>query len=173
MVLEGSLPNHTLVAPFSVVGKALHITSSEVIYKSIKVLNDSMWSKGSLEPSRTLIREDETLVGVDSSTLPWWMVNPSFESFRPSSPWLYLLPHSWVHPSPSLCCKACFPFWTSFPLAFLSSCSSGYPILPHYGFLWSSDALLHSGFPWSAIIPHSRIQQLFSALHSGESLLPS
>jgi len=42
MVLEGSLPNHTLVAPFSVVGKALHITSSEVIYKSIKVLNESM-----------------------------------------------------------------------------------------------------------------------------------
>ena len=47
----GILPNHTLAAPFSVVGNALHITSSEVIYNSISVLNDSIWSKGSLEPS--------------------------------------------------------------------------------------------------------------------------
>ena len=48
-VPEGILPNHTLVASFSVVGKALHITSSRVIYKSIRVLNVSKWSKGSLE----------------------------------------------------------------------------------------------------------------------------
>ena len=41
----------TLVAPFSVVGNALHIISSEVICNSISILNDSMWSKGSLEPS--------------------------------------------------------------------------------------------------------------------------
>ena len=47
----GILLNHTLAAPFSVVGNALHITSSGVIYNSISVLNDSMWFNGSLEPS--------------------------------------------------------------------------------------------------------------------------
>ena len=51
MLLGVILPNHTLVAPFSIVWKALHITSFGVICKSIRVLNVSMWSKGSLEPS--------------------------------------------------------------------------------------------------------------------------
>ena len=51
MVLRGILLNHTLAAPFNVVGNALQITLSGVIYNSISVLNDSMWSKGSLEPS--------------------------------------------------------------------------------------------------------------------------
>ena len=51
IVLGGILLNHTLAAPFSVVGNALHITSFGVIYNSISILNDSMWSKGSLEPS--------------------------------------------------------------------------------------------------------------------------
>lgn len=45
------LLNHTLATPFSVVGNALHITSSRVICNSINVLNDSMWSKRSLELS--------------------------------------------------------------------------------------------------------------------------
>ena len=49
IVLGGILLNHTLAAPFSVVGNALHITSSRVICNNINVLNDSMWSKGSLE----------------------------------------------------------------------------------------------------------------------------
>ena len=51
IVLGSILLNHTLAAPFSVVGNALHITSSRVICRSINVLNDSMWSKGSLELS--------------------------------------------------------------------------------------------------------------------------
>ena len=50
IVLEGILLNHTLATPFSVVGNALHITLSGVICNSINVLNDSMWSKGSLKP---------------------------------------------------------------------------------------------------------------------------
>ena len=45
------LLNHTLAASSSVVRNALHITSSGVICNSINVLNDLMWSKGSLEPS--------------------------------------------------------------------------------------------------------------------------
>ena len=45
------LLNHTLTAPFCVVGDTLHITSFGVIWNSINVLNDSMWSNRSLEPS--------------------------------------------------------------------------------------------------------------------------
>ena len=52
IVPEGSLPNHTLTTPFSVVGKALHINLFRVICKNIKVLNDSIWSKGSLKMSK-------------------------------------------------------------------------------------------------------------------------
>ena len=52
MVPEGSLPNHTLAVSFSVVRKALHITSFGVIYKKIKVLNGLMWFKGYLKPSK-------------------------------------------------------------------------------------------------------------------------
>ena len=51
IVPEGILLYHTLAAPFSIVVNALHITSSGVICNSINVLNDSIWSKGSLEPS--------------------------------------------------------------------------------------------------------------------------
>ena len=51
IVPEGILLNHNLAAPFSVVRNTLHITLFRVICNSISVLNDSMWSKGSLEPS--------------------------------------------------------------------------------------------------------------------------
>ena len=51
IVPRGILLNHTLAAPFSVIRNALHITSSGVICNSISILNDSMWSKGSLESS--------------------------------------------------------------------------------------------------------------------------
>ena len=49
IVPRGILLNHTLAAPVSVVGNALHIISSGVIYSNISVLKDSMWFKGSLE----------------------------------------------------------------------------------------------------------------------------
>ena len=51
IVLGCILLNYTLATPFSVIRNALHITSSVVICNNINVLNDSMWSKGSLEPS--------------------------------------------------------------------------------------------------------------------------
>ena len=51
MVPRGILLNYTLAAPFSIVGNTLHIISSGVICNNISVLNDSMWSKGSLELS--------------------------------------------------------------------------------------------------------------------------
>ena len=63
MVPEGNLPNHILAAPFSVVEKALHITSSRVICKSIKVLNDSMWSKGSFKSSKDFCKGRQNFSG--------------------------------------------------------------------------------------------------------------
>ena len=46
-----SLLNQTLVSPFSVVGKTLHIISSRNPCKCMRVLNDSKWSNGFREPS--------------------------------------------------------------------------------------------------------------------------
>ena len=46
-----SLLNHTFVGPFSVVGKTLHIISSGIPCKCMRVLNDSKWSNESREPS--------------------------------------------------------------------------------------------------------------------------
>ena len=51
MVPEGILLNQTLAAPFSVVEKALHITSYRVICRCIKVLKDLTWSKRFFEQS--------------------------------------------------------------------------------------------------------------------------
>ena len=68
MVLGGTLPNQTLVAPFNVVGKALHITSLGVIYKSIKVLMIRCGPKDPLNRYMTLTREGKILVGEDDLT---------------------------------------------------------------------------------------------------------
>ena len=46
-----SLLNHTLTGPFSVVGNAVHIISFGAPYRCMKVLNDSRWLSGSLDPS--------------------------------------------------------------------------------------------------------------------------
>ena len=51
IVLGGILLNHTLATPFSIVGNALHITLFGVICNNFNILNDLMWSKGSLKPS--------------------------------------------------------------------------------------------------------------------------
>ena len=51
MELGINLLNQILMGPFSVVGKALHMILSATPYKCIKVLKDSRWSRGSLDPS--------------------------------------------------------------------------------------------------------------------------
>ena len=51
MELGVNLLNQILEGPFSVVGKALHMISSATLYKCIRVLKDSKWSRGSLDPS--------------------------------------------------------------------------------------------------------------------------
>ena len=51
MELGVNLLNQILAGPFNVVGKALHMISSATRYRCIRVLKDSKWSKGSLDPS--------------------------------------------------------------------------------------------------------------------------
>ena len=51
IVEGGILLNHTLAAPFTVVGKALHIISFGVFRRFIRLLNDSIWSHESFELS--------------------------------------------------------------------------------------------------------------------------
>ena len=51
IVKGGILLNQTLVGPFKLVGNALHIISSGVFCKFIRLLKDLMWSSGSFDPS--------------------------------------------------------------------------------------------------------------------------
>ena len=109
IVLGGILLNHTLAAPFSVVGNALHITLSSVICNSISVLNNSMWSKGSLELSYVSNCGRQNFWG-DDLALHWWMVSLSFESSHPNS--LRLCP-SWrflvrLPPSSGILALSCY-----------------------------------------------------------------
>ena len=145
MVLGGILLNHILATPFSVVGKALHITSSRVIYKSIKVLNDLMWSKGSLELSNNSSWGRQNFGG--RGQFYTLVVNGEsvLRIILSCSPQLCPLLHSQVHPFPSLCYGARSSSWTSFLPIPSSSCWSGCLILPHWCFLWFFDVLLHSG----------------------------
>ena len=46
-----NLLNHTLVGPFSMVGKVRHMISSAMPCRCMRVLNDSRWSKESLNLS--------------------------------------------------------------------------------------------------------------------------
>ena len=50
-VLGVNLLNDTRASPFNVVGNALHIISSRTTCRCMKVLNDSRWFKGSIDPS--------------------------------------------------------------------------------------------------------------------------
>ena len=51
MELGVNLLNHTLVIPFSIVGKARHMILSATPCKCMRMLNDSRWSKGFFDPS--------------------------------------------------------------------------------------------------------------------------
>ena len=51
MELGFNLLNQILAGPFSVVGKALHMISSATPCRYIKILKDSRWSRGFLDPS--------------------------------------------------------------------------------------------------------------------------
>ena len=173
IVPKGSLANYTLVAPLSGLLERpctlLHLGSSAKVSKSWMIQCDP---RDLLNHQITPLEGGGTSVGEDDSTPQWWMVNPSFELFRPSYPQLCLLLHSWARPSPSSCYEIRSPLWMSFLPMLLSSYWPGYSILPHYGFLWSSNVLLHFGFQQSVVVPYSEIQQLSLALHSSESIPP-
>ena len=46
-----NLLNQILARPFSVVGKALHMILFGILWRCIRILKVSRWSKGSLTPS--------------------------------------------------------------------------------------------------------------------------
>ena len=89
-----SLLNHTLASPFKVIGKAIHIISSETPCKCMRVLNDSRWLSGSLDPSYALLwggrKSLMQWTGSQSSGLihpNWWIPVPlGHSSSCPSFP---------------------------------------------------------------------------------------
>ena len=94
MELGVNLLNHTLVGPINVVRKARHMILSETPCKCMNVLNDSKWSKGSLDPSSfylwhtELWQKGELLFGGSTrrgrlTPLPWG--SSSWSSSFPSS----------------------------------------------------------------------------------------
>lgn len=60
IVRRDSLLNHTLAAPFRVIGNALHMTSFGIICRFIMVLKDSIWCRGSFNPLKIQVVEAET-----------------------------------------------------------------------------------------------------------------
>ena len=160
IVLRGILLNHTLATPFSVVRNALHITSSGVICNSINVLNDSMWSRGSLEPSydsscgrwnfggrgrfSTSVVNGESILRI----IPSKFSPPlSFMAFLNSSISFLML-------------------WSSFSIL-----EESYPEVLSRLWAWEL-TFLHSGFHLFANILRFGIPLSFIALHSSESAHP-
>ena len=88
-VFGGILLNHTYVGPLRVVGKALHIISSEIPWRCIVVLKVAMWSHGSHVPSY------KSNAGILNLEGKWWLLMDIMkgESVRwtKSSTWFVLL----------------------------------------------------------------------------------
>ena len=173
IVPEGILLNHTLAAPFSVVRNALHITSPGVICNIISVLNDSMWSKGSLELSydssyrrrnfggrgrfSTSIVNGESILRIIpskfspplsfmellNSSISFLMLRSSFSILKESS--LEVLSHllAWEFDSSSLLCPSS-----------LLSCSSSF---------WFSTVRWRSAFWDSTVFPSSLFLRVSSS----------
>ena len=142
------LLNHTLAAPFSVVGNALHITSM------IQCDPRGPWNR-----HMTPAVGDRISVGGDGSVLQWWMVSLSFESSHPNSSYLYPSGHFLIHSSPSSCCEAHFPSWRNLLLRSYLAC-------------WLENLILHFHFHLFANAMHFGISLSFAALHSGKLALP-
>ena len=94
MVFGGSLLNHTLVGPFKVVGKTLHIILSRTPWRCMVVLNVAMWSKG----SRVLSYESKA--GILNLEGKGWLVidatKGEFVMWTRSSTWFTLLMESFI-----------------------------------------------------------------------------
>ena len=160
IVAESILLNHTLAIPLNVVRNALRITSFGVICNNISVLNDLMWSKGSLELSYDSNCERQNFGGRG-----WFstsVVNgESILQIIPSrfSPPLYFI--TLFSSSISfLMLRSSFSILVGFSLKVLSC-------------LWlESLILLHFGFHLFANILSFGIPLSFTILHFGESALP-
>ena len=79
MQLGVNLLNHTLAEPFNIVRKAQHMISSVTPCKSMRVLNDSRWFKGSFDLSYASIYDIWNFVGRGNEVMGatngesiWW-----------------------------------------------------------------------------------------------------
>lgn len=147
MVHGGILLNQTLVAHFSVVGKALHIISSTVICMCIRVLNNSMWSKESVKLSHdsSWVRQNFGGRGRFNSSL----VNGEsvLQIILSKFSMAFSLQRPWVRPFLFSCYEVRFPSWTNSLLTPFFFCWSGCRALLHCGSLQSLDvAPLHFDF---------------------------
>ena len=66
IVPSDSFLNHSLATSFRVVGNALHVTSSSIICRFIKVLKGSIYSMGSFNPSKIQVVEAKTWEVMDN-----------------------------------------------------------------------------------------------------------
>ena len=158
MVLEGILLNHTLAAHFKIVRNVLHITLSGVICNSINVLKDSMWSKGSLEPSYDSNCGRQNFSGrgrFNTSVVKG-------ESVLRIIPSRFSLPLSFI---------ALFSSSTSF-LMLRSSISILAESSPEVLSCLLNSTLLHFGFHLFVDVLCFKTPSSFTALHSGESAPP-
>ena len=169
IVPRGILLNHTLAAPFNVVRNALQITLSGVICNSISVLNDSMWSKGSLEPSydsncgrrnfggkgrfSTLVVNGESVLWIIpskfspplsfmallNSSISFLILRSSFSIWEESFLEILSCPLAWEFDSSSLLC----------PSSLLSCSSSFWFFTIHWcSRFWDSIVFCSSSFWW-------------------------
>ena len=94
IVFGGNFPNLTLVGPFKVVGKALHIISSGTPCRCMVILNMAMWPQGSCVPSY------ESRVGILNLEGKGWLVMDAmkgeFVLWTRSSTWFALLMESFI-----------------------------------------------------------------------------
>ena len=98
-VFGGILLNHTHAGPLRVIGKVLHIISSETPWRCIVVLKVAMWSHGSRIPS---YESNEGILNLEG--MGWLLMEVmKGESVRwtKSSTWFVLLIFASSHPWPS------------------------------------------------------------------------
>ena len=133
MVFGGNFLNHTLVGPFKVVGKALHIISSGTPCRCMVVLNVAMWSQGSCVPSY------ESKVGVLNLEGKGWLVMDAVKGeyviWTRSSIWLTLM-ESFISSIAlfiwSISLYKCGTLWVTIPLDWSSSTLFSTPSHPEF-----------------------------------------
>ena len=166
MELGVNLLNQTLSRPFSVVGKDLHMISSTTLYRCIRVLKDSKWSRGSFGG-----RGNEVTDVVNGELVRWTKSSKSLNT-RPlrafimksiSSFIIYISTTMWggvvfVADGRLMSCHSSLleallpsnPSW-SFLLALVPSWSSSWVLSP--AFFWCN----YSSRSWFCLVRHFKV----------------